>query len=98
MTQPAARLGDLCTGHGCYPPRPSITGSSDTFIDGIPALRMGDKYAVHCCVVLPFDCHPGTVSVGSGSAYINGMPAARVGDALECGSKVAVGSSTTFIG
>lgn len=94
MSQPAARLGDMCTGHGCFPPRSSITGSSDTFIDGIPALRMGDKYDTHCCVT----CHDGQVVGGSGTTFINGMPAARMGDALDCGSQIAIGSSTTFIG
>jgi uncharacterized Zn-binding protein involved in type VI secretion len=98
MSQPAARLGDMCTGHDCYPPRPSISASSDTFIDGIPALRVGDKYEQHCCTTLPSSCHEGTVIVGSGTTFINGMAAARVGDALDCGSTIAVGSSSTFIG
>lgn len=98
MSQPAARLGDQCTGHACYPARPSITASSDTFVNGIPALRVGDKYAVHCCVTLPFDCHPGIVIAGSGSTFINNMPAARMGDMIDCGSKIALGSSDTFVG
>lgn len=98
MSQFAARLGDHCSGHDCYPPRPSITSSSDTFIDGIPALRVGDKYEQHCCTSPPFDCHEGTVISGSGSVFINGQSAARVGDALDCGSTVNNGSSSTFIG
>ena len=94
MSQAAARLGDFCTGHDCWPPRQAISASSDTFIDGIPALRMGDKYDIHCCVT----CHDGTVIGGSSSVFINGVPAARVGDAIDCGSQVATGSSTTSMG
>lgn len=98
MGQPAARLGDMCTGHPTFLPRPSISASSDTFIDSIPALRVGDKYAVHCRIVLPFDCHPGVVIGGSGSVFVNNMPAARVGDPIDCGSAIALGSTTTFMG
>ena len=94
MSQGAARLGDMCTGHDCFPPRAAISASSDTFIDGIPALRVGDKYEEHCCVT----CHDGTVIGGSGTTFINGLPAARVGDPLDCGSFIASGSSSTFIG
>jgi len=91
----AARLGDVCTGHDCFPPRPSITASLDTFIDGIPALRMGDKYDVHCCLN---NCHNGVVIGGDFTTFINGLPAARVGDPIECGSFIATGSFSTFIG
>lgn len=99
MGQPAARLGDMCTGHPAYfMPRPSISASGDVFIDCVPALRTGDKYESHCRVIIPFDCHIGVVASGSGSVFINGMPAARVGDTIDCGSKIAEGSSTTFMG
>jgi len=90
----AARLGDMCTGHDCFPPRPSISASPDTFIDGIPALRVGDKYEEHCCVT----CHEGIVIGGSSTTFINGMPAARVGDPIDCESFIAEGSNSTFIG
>ena len=26
------RIGDNCTGHGCFPPRPSIAGSGNVFV------------------------------------------------------------------
>ena len=38
------RLGDLCTGHGCYPPRPNITAASTVFVNGknLPFSGLGD--------------------------------------------------------
>ncbi len=94
MSSAAARLGDMCSGHGCFPPRPAISASSDTFIDGIPALRVGDKYDQHTCSTT----HDGAVLVGSSTTFINGSMAARVGDSLDCGSTIAVGSPSTFMG
>jgi len=36
------RLGDVCSGHGCWPSRACIEASSDVLINGIPAHRVGD--------------------------------------------------------
>ena len=38
----AARIGDIASAHGCFPPTPIIAGSGDVFISGIPAVRLGD--------------------------------------------------------
>ena len=91
----AARLGDLCTGHGCWPPRTGVSASPNVFINGINAHREGDPWNVHCC---DGSCHPGAVASGSNSVYINGRPAARIGDSINCGSLIAMGSEDTFIG
>lgn len=41
---PAHRKGDIGSGHGCYFPPSSATGGSlDVNIDGIPAMRVGDR-------------------------------------------------------
>lgn len=91
-----SRLGDLDTGHGSWPPRPSVTASSSVFIDGIPACRMGDQMDVHCNS-LP-ECHRGTIASGSGSVYSDGLPIARIGDPVSCGGSMAGGSSSTLSG
>lgn len=88
------RLGDICTGHGCYPPRPSVQGSSNVFVNGIPQVRQGDMYAVHCCKY----CHSGSAAVGSPTVYVNGKQKHRIGDAVSCGSKAMTGSSNVFVG
>jgi len=92
----ASRLGDACTGHGCFPPRPGISASPTVFINGIAAHRVSDPWNVHCCPGA--GCHDGVVAAGSGTVKINGLAAARIGDAISCGSVIAVGSSTVFIG
>ena len=48
-----SRLGDVCTGHGCFPSRPSTGASPNVFVNGIPVHRQGDSWAPHCCVT----CH-----------------------------------------
>ncbi len=90
------RLGDVCTGHGCFPPRPSISSSSNVFVNGIPVVRVGDDYAPHGCS----NCrpHPGKLASGSATVFVNGRPVGRVGDAVSCGSFVAAGSPDVIIG
>jgi len=91
----AARLGDLCTGHGCWPARPNIEASPDVFIDGIAAHRQGDGWATHVCP--PSPPHGGTTSSGSPTVFVNGSPKARVGDPVSCGSSIADGSPTVVV-
>ncbi len=92
----AARLGDIASGHGCFPPSPVTSASSDVFINGIPAARMGDSCAVHGCK----DCppHGRNIAAGSSTVFINGKPAARVGDSITCGGSISAGSGNVFIG
>lgn len=90
------RLGDSCTGHGTWPPRPSTGGSGDVFVNGIPAHRQGDAWAVHCNDA-PV-CHAGSLAAGSGTVFVNGKQLGRVGDSVSCGSAVAAGSGNVFAG
>lgn len=89
--QPAARVGDLDSGHSPYPPTPVISGSPDVLINGRPAARLGDSLAPH---------HSGTrvIVEGSRSVQINGRPAARRTDAINCGGRIAVGAISVVIG
>ncbi|WP_294948248.1 PAAR domain-containing protein [Sulfurivirga sp.] len=90
-----ARLGDSCTGHGCYPPRENTGASSDVFINGRGAHRAGDGWASHCCGP---PCHGGSLAAGSSSVFVNGRALGRVGDPVDCGSAVATGSPDVFAG
>ncbi len=90
-----ARLGDSCSGHGCWPSRPNDQASSNVYINGIKAHRETDHWIVHCC---DDDCHDGALSQGSSTVFINGLPVARIGDPISCGSSVAHGSSSVFAG
>lgn len=93
---PAVTLvGDVCTGHDCFPPRPSISGSESVYINGKSVVRLGDTYATHCC---RSSCHAGVLASASSRVFIEGAAVGRVGDALSCGSKVREGSGDVFVG
>lgn len=92
----ATRLGDKDTGHDACGPTALITASTDVFINGKGAGRVGDSYAAHGCVVHP--SHSGTIASGSSTVFINGKPSGRIGDSVSCGGNVAEGSVNVFIG
>lgn len=92
----AARLGDIGSGHGCFPPTPIVSGSGNVVINGQPAARQNDSLAPHGCGKCP--PHGRSISGGSGSVFINNQPAARVGDSISCGGSVTVGSGDVLIG
>ena len=92
----AARIGDIGSGHGCFPPTPVTAGSGNVKINGIPAARLGDPLAAHGCGKCP--PHGRSISGGSGTVFINGKPAARIGDGIDCGGSVAAGSGDVIIG
>ncbi len=85
----------MCTGHGCFPPRPNIAGSSDTFVNGIPVHRQSDAWPIHSC---GDSFHPGTLARGSSTTIVNNLQVGRVGDPVNCGSCVAEGSNDSFAG
>lgn len=90
-----AFTGALCTGHACFPPRPSGPGDSSFTINGIPVITATTPYLVHCCGPT---CHVGEVAAGSATFLVNGLPAARIGDPVSCGSAIAQGDPTFLIG
>ena len=98
MSAAVSRKGDLCTGHGPYPPRPSTSGSSNVRVNGIECLRKGDSYAVHAKPPKNPNPHGSVLSDGSSSVMVNGRPMGRIGDPVACGSASAVGSRNVFAG
>lgn len=96
MAKAATRKGDWGSGHGSWPPRQSIQGSPDVFINGIAAHRQGDEWATHCNP--QHLCHKGYLASGSPIVYTNGKQQGRVGDPVNCGSFVTTGSPNVFIG
>ena len=89
------RLGDICSGHGCWPSRENIQGSSNVFCNGQPVHRVGDAWAAHTCPAIP-ETHAGSAAAGSGSIFVNGRPVCRIGDAVDCGSIMVTGSNNVF--
>lgn len=96
MGRPAARQGDMQSGHGCFPPTNAIMGSPNVKINGKMAMTIGGQYTVHCCPKK--GCHPVVQSGGSGTVKINGKPASRLGDSVACGGATISGSSNVMIG
>jgi len=103
----ASRIGDIDTGHGCYPPRKIITGSSNVTVNGIPLAHVGSVMQKHDCKKNRWGSivsrgvgfgHPSTVSSGSGTVSVNGFPVARMGDSIACGGVIEGGSNDVFIG
>lgn len=92
-----ARLGDTCTGHGCWPSRPNVQGSPDVFANGIPVHRQDDAWAPHTCPPIP-ETHASRLAMGSFTVFVNGKPLGRVGDPVACGGVVAAGSPNVFAG
>jgi uncharacterized Zn-binding protein involved in type VI secretion len=92
----ATRLGDNNTGHDACPPVPLASASTNVFINGRGAGRLGDVYVVHSCDDHP--PHADVIASGSSTVFINGIPAARIGDTVSLGGSVAEGSGDVFIG
>jgi uncharacterized Zn-binding protein involved in type VI secretion len=88
------RLTDICTGHGCYPPRENASASPNVFANSLAAHRVGDAWQVHGCAV----CVPHGASQASGSpnVFVNSKPWSRIGDAVDCGSSNQTGSGNVF--
>jgi len=82
------RLGDYCSGHGCWPPRPNDSASPDFFVNDKEGHRLGDHWTIHCCET----CHDGLQASASPDFFLNDRAAARVGDNINCGSVCAHGS------
>jgi uncharacterized Zn-binding protein involved in type VI secretion len=91
------RKGDNCTGHGCWPSRPSTGASPNVFVNGIAVHRQGDAWAPHTCPTIP-ETHASVLAAGSSSVFVNGQPIGRIGDPVACGSSVAAGSPNVFAG
>lgn len=94
------RLSDPCSGHECFPPRSSSSGSPNVFVNGLAAHRQGDGWSAHTCTHpdQPHGTHAGNLSSGSSTVFCNSKQLGRVGDPVSCGSSVAGGSSNVFAG
>jgi uncharacterized Zn-binding protein involved in type VI secretion len=91
------RLGDMSTGHGCFPPT-AINGgvAGKTTVEGDPAAMVGSTHPDHSC---GNSVHSGRkINSGSGKTTIEGKAAARIGDSINCGDAMGQGASKTFFG
>lgn len=90
------RRGDISRGHDGFPPRPNIESSSDVIVNNRGAVRIGDKWAVHCNSHPR--CHDGNTATASNTVFVNNKQVMRIGDSISCGDHSAQGSSDVIIG
>lgn len=92
----AARIYDVCSGHGCFPSRMTDQGSPDKFVNGRAVHRQYDHWTIHCCPKQ--GCHDSMLASGSMIDYTNGVQTGRIADPVACGSIVATGSPDSGVG
>lgn len=82
------RKGDVCTGHSCFPSRPSVQGEPRFIVSGREAHLQSHAWASHCCGP---PCHGSVLAAGSARFTVKGLQLGRIGDPVACGSAVATG-------
>ncbi len=95
-----SRLGDMSTGHGCFPPTALIqTPVSKTFFNGILAGVVSNacQHESHSCGIVVHEQSIRNPSSGASKTFIEANPAARIGDNITCGDACGEGSPNSFI-
>lgn len=88
------RLGDYCSGHGGFRPRPGIEASNNVFVNSRRAHHKNDRWDTHCNT---YGCHEGQLIQGSSTVFINSLATGRNGDRIDCGSLASNGSGNVFV-
>ncbi len=101
MLMPAiSRLGDMSTGHGCFPPTAMVqTPITKTFFNGIIAgvKDSACQFETHSCGIVVHTQEERFVISGASKTYIEGIQAARIADDIGDGDAIAEGSPNSFI-
>jgi uncharacterized Zn-binding protein involved in type VI secretion len=94
------RLGDLSTGHGCFPPTNLVTTvATKSYINGklVGLQDEESQFSTHVCGIVVHPQNSRYISSGSSKTYIEGKPVARIGDDIACGDACAEGSPDSFV-
>lgn len=95
-----ARLGDISTGHGCFPPTEMVTTPiKKTYINGVlaGAADPSCQFEAHTCGTVTHTRAERYPLPKSGTkTFIEGYPIAVIGSDIACGDAIAQGSPTTF--
>ena len=94
MGNKVTRVGDPDQTHISGPVR--AMGSSNVFVNGIPASRQGDKNSIH--LKTPSTPHTAAITTGSTKVFVDGKGIGRKDDAVSSCTSVADGSSNVFSG
>lgn len=93
---PVTLMGHTCTGHGCWPARPSVEGDARLTVGGIPVHCQGHAWAAHTCPSIP-ETHGSVLAAGSPRFTVGGRQIGRIGDPVACGSSVAEGDARFMV-
>lgn len=94
------RLGDLSTGHACYPPTQLVqTAATKSYINGklVGLQDPQSQFASHVCGRVTHPQNQRTIVGGASKSFIEGKAIARIGDDISCGDACAEGSPNTFV-
>jgi len=94
---PVTLLGHVCTGHGCWPPRPSTQGEPRMTVRGVPVHLEGHAWDAHTCPSIP-ETHASVLAAGAPRFTVGGLQLGRIGDPVACGSTVAQGEPAFTVG
>jgi len=94
---PVALHGHRCTGHGCWPPRPSAEGHPRFTVRGVPVHLQTHAWEPHTCPSIP-ETHASVLARGAARFTVDGLEVGRIGDPVACGSKVAEGVADFTVG
>ena len=89
-----SRIGDIHSGHQCFPPTPGIKGSNNVLVNGRQCLTVGSSFAPHRCP----KPHPVRAATGYSKVLVNGKPICRVSSKTACGATVVMGSANVVVG
>ncbi len=94
---PVHLKGMLCTGHGCWPPRPSVQGEPRMTTLGIDVHLQTHALAAHTCPSIP-ETHASVLAAGAPRMTVGGLQIGRIGDPVACGSSLAQGEPRFTVG
>lgn len=102
MPEVARKSGtdSVSTKHGCQSITTTDQGSSDVFVNGIGAVRRGDRNRSHAAPIGPKgSCVPHTMVLTSysGTVFVNGLNVGRKGDRYG-NEEIISGSQNVFAG
>lgn len=92
--KPVTRIGDIHSGHECFPPTQCSSSSTDVFANKKGVMRVGDSFAPHGCPIP----HSVIASTGYGKVLVNGKPCVRISSSTGCGATVVAGSPNVLLG
>lgn len=95
-----ARLGDVSTGHGCFPPTNMVTtAATKSYINGVlvGVKDQESQFSTHVCGNTNHQQVTRYISSGSTKSFIEGKAVARIGDDIACGDAIAQGSPNSFL-